>query len=245
MGERRDWLRWLVAAYVVTASVMAVIVLLAYRQGELDGALQDVYNTSGSRLTGLLSIGDFMLWSASIAVAGFAASLVTGQGSRVAGARRMLLAAAAITVVFLIDDVLALHELFGRTIGQAIGHEDQRGLLEAIPLALEGLLLLAFVWLSRGSTEVLRVRPLLLLVVVWLGLSVAVDLIPESLFVRLVPGGDDGAEGLQTTIEELCKLLGIVTWLAFVVVAGRRAVIGSGGGPSAIAPGHPGPDPRI
>ena len=52
MGERRDWLRWLVAAYVVTASVMAVIVLLAYRQGELDGALQDVYNTSGSRLTG-------------------------------------------------------------------------------------------------------------------------------------------------------------------------------------------------
>ena len=225
MRVRGTWPRWVLSAYLGIVVVLAAVLAIAYRHGELDGALQDVYNTTGSRLTGLVSIGDFMLWSASIAVALFAAGLVAPHldGGRLA--RRLLLGAAAVAVVFAIDDVLAIHELFGRTVASALGRESQKGLLEAIPLGLEGLLLLAFAWVTRDATSRFQVRPLLLLVFLWLGLSVAIDLVPESIFERLVPGGDDGAEGIQTASEELFKLLGIVTWLAFVALAARRAIL--------------------
>lgn len=224
MRVRQAWLRWVLGAYVVIVGLMALVVVVSHRQGELDGALQDVYNTTGSRLTGLVSIGAFMLWTAAIAIALFAAGLL-GVDDIARSARKLLFGAAAITVVFLIDDVLALHELFGRFVGQAIGQEDRRGLIEAIPLAWLGLLLLAFAWMTRRTTAALRLTPLLVLVFAWLGLSVSVDLVPESVFSRLAPGGDDGAEGLQTAIEELCKLLGIVTWVAFISLAGRRAIL--------------------
>lgn len=203
--------------FVVTASLVVVGVV-----GESPADLyRDMYELTGSRLTGLLSVAGVMLLVATAAVCLFA-SRITRQASGLHSLSRYLLGAGALAAILAADDYLSVHELADDILAVATGIEAGRGLknvLEAAVLGVYGVLFLLLLWRQRStvaSTEwILLAFGGALLVA-----SLALDMAPHT-WLAGVSGLSLDAQGL---VEDTLKLAGIAFCATYFTRTAASAV---------------------
>jgi len=160
----------------------------------------------GHPLTGVQSHLGVLVWWAAAAVCLFCATVLRrAQGDR--RLRSFLIWSGVITAVLAADDLFVVHEeLAPRYLGL-----DEKAILVAYVTAV-GWYLLRFRAIILGSEYTLLLAALLLF-----GSSIAVD--------KLV--GDRWASPWRIIIEDGLKLLGIVSWSAYLVRASARALTAS------------------
>jgi hypothetical protein len=207
---------------VATLVMVAVSLLVVGAVGESSAILfSDVYELTGSRLTGLLSIAGVMLFVATAAVCLFA-SRVTWQASGLRSLSRYLFGAGVLVAVLAVDDYLSLHELADDVLALATGIEAGRALknaLEAVVLGVYGLLFILLLWRHRptvASTE-------------WVLLAIGGALLLASLGLDMAPHTWlAGASGLsleaQGLVEDTLKLAGIAFCATYFTCTAASAV---------------------
>lgn len=202
---------------VVTASLLLVG---AVGEGTA-GLYSDMYELTGSRLTGLLSIAGVMLLVATAAVCLFAGR-ITWQASGLHSLSRYLFGAGVLTTVLAADDYLSLHELADDILAVATGVEAGRALknvLEAAVLGVYGLLFLLLLWRHRSTVAVtewilLAVGGALLLA------SLALDMAPHA-WLASASGLSPDAQGLA---EDTLKLAGMTFFATYFTRTAASAV---------------------
>lgn len=174
---------------------------------------------------GFLSNIGILLWAAAAAVCLFAVRLL-GPGSHPV-ARRFLLASGAFTLLLTADDLFLLHE---RVVPNLLGVSELASM--AVYGLLGGAYLAFFLPVIRRTRKVL-----LVLAIVFFGLSIAVDLFHPPVPAYLL-------------VEDGAKLVGIAAWLAYLTRAAQDLVgsqgIGrpaAGGAPPETLRSAPGPPP--
>jgi hypothetical protein len=209
---------------VATASVLfvAASVLLADARGEAANDLfADMYELTGSRLTGLISTVGVVLLAATSAVCLFTARIIWRLPKSTYCAR-FLLGAGLLTAVLATDDYLSVHEFADDMLTIATGVEAGRALkniLEAVVLGVYGLLFSVLLWRFRStvaSTE-------------WALLAIAGALLLASLVLDMAPHSWLASNlGLsldtQGFVEDTLKLTGIAFYVTYFVRTSARAV---------------------
>ncbi|CAN5631407.1 hypothetical protein BH23ACI1_BH23ACI1_05290 [soil metagenome] len=149
---------------------------------------------------GLLSNVGVLLWCAAAAVATFSGAILWARGVERPLAT-FLLASGVFTAVLLLDDFFLIHEIvFPYYLGLP-----QNLLLGAYAVG-------SLAWLGAFRRTILRTESVvLLLALVFLGLSVVFDQLPPMLPMHLL--WEDGA-----------KLLGIATWCTYFVRTSAAAI---------------------
>lgn len=148
--------------------------------------------------SGAVSQFGLLLWSASTTISTFTYLVVKKFFPARIESLKFLLFTSFITGYLLIDDTYMVHE----DIIPSLLNEGS----DIIGKALIGILVIFFLYSNRR--EILRNDfSLLFLALAFLGISVAVDIIPERFY--------EHAYFLANLIEDGAKLFGIATWLAF------------------------------
>lgn len=186
---------FLLALFLPTLALLAALPLLsAWTGAPVSQFTRDVFSIAEIPVwSGLVSNLGLMLWTATVAVCGLAATVAETSARE----RTALAGAAALSLVLLVDDALLVHEFIA---------PDRLGIPETVVVgcyvALTGAWLIAF----RG--EVLgRRRGLLLVAGALFAVSIGMDWIEP-----------DEAEWWRYWLEESAKLLGIVGWFGYLTL---------------------------
>ncbi len=221
MGSARSAV---VIALTVIASVafvwIAMSLVAARAETEADLFL-DVYELTGSRLSGLVSMMGVALLIAAAAVALFSAWVA--RPSDGADPRRRFLAwLGLLTVVLAIDDYLAVHELADDVLRMLTGIEAERilkNVLELLVLGVYALLYVLLFWRYRATVAATE----------WLLLAGAGALLAASLLMDMAPHAwlaetTGFSIAGQDVVEDTLKLAGIALYLAYVTSVSASVV---------------------
>ena len=210
----REPLFW---AYLAGVLLFGFVLLLKFRYGiptkyflydpsELDELVSTV--PLPPSFAGLVSSIGIVLWGVAAGIALFSLLLTrsdlrgihrTSTEATRKASDRFLLGFALISILFLLDDLLTLHEAIARnTI-----------LTEAVVQAFLALLLVGFLLLCRHSIRHGE----------WLPLGIALTLFAGSVLIDvalLFPG--------KILVEDGLKFFGILSWVVFIVIQGRELI---------------------
>lgn len=206
----------LLAVAVLVGSMLFVwlAISLVEARGESETDLfLDVYELTGSRLSGLISMAGVALLTAAAAIALFAAS-VSRPRAPADPRPQLLLWVGLLTALLAIDDYLAVHELADDVLQMLTGIEAERilkNVLELLVLGTYGLLFAIVLW--RYRVTVAASQWLLLAGAgVFLAGSLVMDMAPHSWLAETIGISLDG----QALVEDTLKLAGIALYLAYV-----------------------------
>lgn len=193
----------LAALYLPPATLLVLIALVSLQTG-----IHVSYFTrdptailQASPFVGVLSNIGVLLWCAAAAICFFCAALLRCPGVR-QEVPVFFLASGLLTLLLLVDDLFRLHDFILPTYGH-IGQE----------AFYAGYSVLAGLYLVRFRDLLLKTKCLILATALGaLGLSVMVDVLPET----LLPW--------HFLVEDGLKLLGIVGWAGYWVGTGFQAV---------------------
>ena len=154
VGTQIRSLSKVILVVAVGAALFALTALVVGRAaGQSAGQLvDDVYELSGSRLTGVLTMVGVMLLVAASAVCMFTARM-TWTAADWRPWARFLLGAGAVTALLAIDDYFSIHEFPGEALSTATGSGANgaiKNLLEAGVLGIYVLLLMVLLWRYRS-----------------------------------------------------------------------------------------------
>ena len=221
-------LLWL---YLVALALVAIVGSLAIANGEvtIEAVFSDPVEATGSRLVGLISTAGLLVWAAAAAVCFLTAGLVRkGQpAERLLGS--FFVASGLVTMMLLLDDFLAVHEL-GIDVAVWLANvertRDMMDVTELIVFGLYAIVVVAYFWYFRG---LLRRMELWLFGLAWalFAVSLAIDVFPiDDLLRRVV--APKRVQAACILAEEVPKLLGIITYLVFFArLAFARALASS------------------
>ncbi len=143
---------------------------------------------------GLVSTAGLLVWAAAAGVCFLAAALLAGSDNR---ARRFLLASGGVTLFLALDDAFLIHE---EILCVHLGLS--QSLIYGIYILVIAVYLLSF------AGFILRTDFLvLLLAVFFLGLSLGLDVLSDHF---------DHTSDLETFVEDMLKLTGILFWLSYL-----------------------------
>jgi hypothetical protein len=212
---RLGWLILLISSACLL--LVAAASLLATQGPGVESLFLDVYELTGSRLTGLVSSVGVALLVASAAVCLFASRLLWP-----ARWGRWLLGAGLLTALLALDDYLSIHELADDVLAPVIGDDAGRVVKNGLEAAVLGLYALAFVilvWRFRAtvfSTEWL----LLAIALAFMLLSLGLDFGPHT-WLSATVGVSIAA---QDVAEDTLKLLGIAFYATYFIRSSAQAV---------------------
>jgi hypothetical protein len=218
----------------VTAATVLLVILAAMVAGADDDArilFLDMYELTGSRLSGLVSVAGVMLLAASAGICLFASRLSRARAGT-EGWSRWLLGVGLLTALLAIDDYVSIHEYADDVLMAVTGIDAPRPLknvLEAGVLGFYGLLVAVLLW---------RFRPTIALTE-WRLLGMAIAMLLASLLLDMAPHAWlDATLGfalhVQELMEETLKFVGIGLWATYLVRSSATAVRGT-----ALAEAHP------
>jgi hypothetical protein len=226
LRRARDQLRRLLpligSIVVVTAVLLALSLLLADAAAEpFEGLFVDVYEISGSRLSGMVSAIGVMLLVATTAICLFASRLLAAQQGK-ARIARFLLLSGLLTVLLAIDDHMAIHEFADDALAALSGYQAEgvvKDALEAGVLGLYAVLVTGLLWRFRatvaGSEWILLALAALLLLV-----SLGLDFAPHAWLAEQT-GITIEAQGV---VEDSLKLVGLSFYAAYFVRTSAMAL---------------------
>jgi hypothetical protein len=160
----------------------------------------DLYNYHP--LVGVLSNIGLLLWMTTAAVLFFSANLIR-EFEMMNEARRTLIRFGLMSVIFLLDDLLLLHE---QVVPQNLG------ISEKLTYMLYGAVFLAFMWRSR-RTLLQADSPALGAALACFALSVGLDVFPNWL------------PRYHYALEDTPKFVGIGMWATFFLSLARDTVV--------------------
>jgi len=203
-GPRRRLGRGVLAAVVLPPIAFLALTVAASRAMHVplpDFSRDPTATLHGSALTGVQSNVGVLVWWTGAAVAFFAAFLAPREGSD-AAASSFLIWSGAITAVLTLDDLFQFHEDLA---------ERYLRLNDKIVVAIYGIAVLAY--LVRFRRLILRTDyPLLVAGLALFAGSNAVDLLLQ----------DRWLSDWRIFVEDGLKLLGIVSWSAYLIRASRQ-----------------------
>lgn len=192
---------------VQAPTLVLLSVLWFQRTLDLGDLMRDPASTRGGPLhIGLVSNLGVLVWFSAASVCLFTAAVLEARGGRAAA---FFFVSGLLTVILTLDDFLMLHEFIGWAL--------------SIPetAIVAGYSLLTLAWLTIFWRTIRQTDHLLL--VMALGLF-ALSLLPDVPQVRTLYS----SERLMRLLEDGGKLLGIVTWSAYLVQTSARALIDRG-----------------
>lgn len=212
---------------VTVMALGGVAFLVALGLGHLSGigseyVVSDLYEATGTRLSGLVTLSTSMMGIAAAAITFFAAALLPRLGSGTGRSSGLLVFLGAAAMVLAVDDWLGIHESVDDAIRLVVPFEPSHGvksLLELGVFAVYGLLALGFGIHFRRE---LRATPWWVLAsgLGLLGVSLFVDMLPDSLLERLpIPAI------VLMVIEDGAKVVGLVTIAVYLVTVAAGLVL--------------------
>lgn len=219
------------ALLVVLATLvsMAVLVAAADRSGlTVDEALADPYEHTNERLLGIVAIFGVLLWSVGTWICLFTAWVLEPESDGSSRWRWLFLVAGLVSLMFLLDDLLAIHEFADDVVARFVDIDQtrtQKDLIESGVFAVYGVCLLGYLFWFK---DLLRTGGLVVLgaALFLFGGSILLDVAIQ------LPGQDESSE-LQMLVEDGFKLTGIALFALFHADLARRRLRDRG---SAVAP---------
>ncbi len=168
---------------------------------------------------GLISQVGILLWTGTVCICWFSASILRKNNPKDTHANwsQFLQFSGYITALFLLDDLLQIHEYSPILLGLGSSPEEisrplQNG-VELAVFALYGVLFLAYLW--RFKRKIVKTNLLsLILAIAFMGISTLIDLLaPEQMQEHFI-------------LEEGSKLMSIMSWFNyFFLVSQQRLMI--------------------
>ncbi len=219
VGQFRRLLPGLAVLEITTAVIFLSLCFLARGMDTgIHVLLLDVYELTGSRISGLISNLGVFLWIAIAAVCVFSASVLPSTDSLGRSWRVFFLCSAGIALMLMLDDYLSIHELAATVAGAVIGFEPSRSAQNAwemITFGVYGIALLAY---GLGFRRLILSTDyfVLMLSCLLLGLSLVADMTLGDRLTNLL-----GYRSVDGAVEDLLKMLGIVTLASYYFLTAR------------------------